>query len=227
MALNQGIFLIFTKKHYRTNGFSKNPTPKKEEFCLKPLNEKQQKVLEFLRERAQEGLPPTVREICAAAGIKSTSTVHAYLKMLENEGYISRQTGLNRAIKLPGETVTRVPLIGKVTAGLPILAVENIEDYVPYSGGGYPASELFALRVQGMSMVNAGILDRDVVIVHRTPVAHNGDIVVALLGDEATVKRIYMESGYIRLQPENDAFEPIIVDEVVVLGRVVSLVRYF
>ncbi len=194
---------------------------------LKPLNAKQQKVLEFLRERAQEGLPPTVREICAAAEIKSTSTVHAYLKLLEDEGYISRQTGLNRAIKLPGESVARVPLVGKVTAGLPILAVENIEDYVPYSGGGYPASELFALRVQGLSMVNAGILDRDVVIVHRTPVAQNGDIVVALLGDEATVKRIYMENGYIRLQPENPAFEPIIVDEVVVLGRVVSLVRYF
>ncbi|MBQ3094226.1 MAG: repressor LexA, partial [Clostridia bacterium] len=162
---------------------------------MKPLNEKQQKVLAFLHERAQDGLPPTVREICTAAGIKSTSTVHAYLKLLEDEGYISRQTGLNRAIRLPGENVTRVPLIGKVTAGLPILAVENIEDYVPYSGGGYPASELFALRVQGMSMMNAGILDRDVVIVHRTPVAQNGDIVVALLGDEATVKRIYMENG--------------------------------
>ena len=194
---------------------------------MKSLTEKQQKVLTFLRERAQEGLPPTVREICAAAGIKSTSTVHAYLKMFEEEGYISRQSGLNRAIKLPGENMTRVPLVGKVTAGLPILAVENIEDYVPYSGGGYPASELFALRVQGTSMINAGILDRDVVIVHRTPVAQNGDIVVALLGDEATVKRIYMENGYIRLQPANDAFEPIIADEVVVLGRVISLVRYF
>lgn len=194
---------------------------------MKPLNEKQQKVLEFLRERAGEGIPPSVREICAAADIKSTSTVHAYLKLLENEGYISRQSGLNRAIRMPGENVTRVPLVGKVTAGLPILAVENVEDYVPYSGGGYPASELFALRVQGMSMMNAGILDRDVVIVHRTPVAQNGDIVVALLGDEATVKRIFVEHGYIRLQPENDAFEPIIVDEVVVLGRVISLVRYF
>ncbi len=194
---------------------------------MKSLNEKQQKILTFLRERAQDGLPPTVREICAASGIKSTSTVHAYLKMLENEGYISRQSGLNRAIRLPGENVTRVPLVGKVAAGIPILAAENVEDYVPYSGGGYPASELFALRVQGQSMINAGILDRDVLIVHRTPVAQNGDIVVALLGDEATVKRIYMENGHIRLQPENDAFEPIIVDEVAVLGRVVSLLRYF
>lgn len=104
---------------------------------MKPLNEKQQKILTFLKERAQDGLPPTVREICAAAGIKSTSTVHAYLKVLEDEGYISRKSGLNRAIRLPGESVARVPLLGKVTAGVPILAVEEVEDYVPYSGGGY------------------------------------------------------------------------------------------
>ncbi len=194
---------------------------------MKPLNEKQQKVLSFLQERAQDGLPPTVREICAAAGIKSTSTVHAYLKTLEENGYISRQSGLNRAIRLPGESVARVPLLGKVTAGQPILAVEEVEDYVPYSGGGYQPGELFALRVSGTSMINAGIFDKDVVIVHKTPTAVNGDIVVALVGDEATVKRFYKENGHFRLQPENDAFEPIIVDEVSILGKVVSLVRYF
>ena len=194
---------------------------------MKPLNEKQQKVLSFLQERAQDGLPPTVREICAAAGIKSTSTVHAYLKTLEENGYISRQSGLNRAIRLPGESVARVPLLGKVTAGQPILAVEEVEDYVPYSGGGYQPGELFALRVRGTSMINAGIFDKDVVIVHKTPTAVNGDIVVALVGDEATVKRFYKENGHFRLQPENDAFEPIIVDEVSILGKVVSLVRYF
>ena len=194
---------------------------------MKPLNEKQQKVLSFLQERAQDGLPPTVREICAAAGIKSTSTVHAYLKTLEENGYISRQSGLNRAIRLPGESVARVPLLGKVTAGQPILAVEEVEDYVPYSGGGYQPGELFALRVSGTSMINAGIIDKDVVIVHKTPTAVNGDIVVALVGDEATVKRFYKENGHFRLQPENDAFEPIIVDEVSILGKVVSLVRYF
>ena len=194
---------------------------------MKPLNEKQQKVLSFLQERAQDGLPPTVREICAAAGIKSTSTVHAYLKTLEENGYISRQSGLNRAIRLPGESVARVPLLGKVTAGRPILAVEEVEDYVPYSGGGYQPGELFALRVSGTSMINAGIFDKDVVIVHKTPTAVNGDIVVALVGDEATVKRFYKENGHFRLQPENDAFEPIIVDEVSILGKVVSLVRYF
>ena len=194
---------------------------------MKPLTEKQQLVLTFLKERAQDGLPPSVREICSATGIKSTSTVHAYLRLLEDEGYISRQSGLNRAIRLPGESVVRVPLLGKVTAGIPILAVEQVEEYVPYSGGGYHAGELFARRVSGTSMINAGILDMVVVIVKKTPVAENGDIVVALIGDEATVKRIYREKDHIRLQPENDAFEPIIVKEVVVLGKVISLLRNF
>lgn len=195
---------------------------------MKPLNEKQLKVLAFVKERLGDGIPPTVREICDACGIKSTSTVHAYLKRLEEEGYIDRMDGLNRAIRLPGESVTRVPLLGKVTAGLPILAVEEVEDYVPFSGGSqYAAGELFALRVSGTSMINAGILDRDVVIVRRTNTAQNGDVVVALIGDEATVKRIYIESDHIRLQPENPEYEPIIVKEVVVLGKVISLVRYF
>ena len=195
---------------------------------MKPLNEKQQRVLAFVKERLGDGIPPTVREICDACGIKSTSTVHAYLKRLEEEGYIDRVDGLNRAIRLPGESVTRVPLLGKVTAGLPILAVEEVEDYVPFSGGSqYAAGELFALRVTGTSMINAGILDRDVVIVRRINTAQNGDVVVALIGDEATVKRIYVESDHIRLQPENPEYEPIIVKEAIVLGKVISLVRYF
>ena len=195
---------------------------------MKPLNEKQQKVLAFVKERLGDGIPPSVREIGNACGIKSTSTVHAYLKRLEDEGYIDRRSGLNRAIRLPGESVTRVPLLGKVTAGMPILAVEEVEDYVPFSGGSqYPAGELFALRVVGTSMINAGILDRDVVIVRRTNTAQNGDVVVALVGDEATVKRIYVEKDHIRLQPENPEYEPIIVKEAVVLGKVISLVRYF
>ncbi len=194
---------------------------------MKPLTAKQQKVLSFLQERAQTGVPPTVREICTAAGIKSTSTVHTYLKVLEEGGYIERDGRLNRSIRMPGETVARVPLLGKVTAGLPITAVEEVEDYVPYSGGGYEPGELFALRVSGTSMLYAGILDKDIVIVRKTPAAENGDIVVALLDDEATVKRIYFEKDHIRLQPENDAFEPIIVKEAVVLGKVISLVRNF
>ncbi len=193
----------------------------------KSLTEKQQKVLTYLQDRAQEGVPPSVREICLATGIKSTSTVHAYLRLLEDEGYISRESGLNRAIRMPGDNVARIPLLGKVTAGMPILAVQEVEDYVPYSGGRYPASEMFALRVSGMSMINAGILDNDIVIVHRTPVAQNGDIIVALVGDEATVKRVYWENNQVRLQPENPEFAPIIVNEVVVLGKVVSLLRSF
>ncbi len=200
---------------------------------MSELTKKQQAVLAFLQQRAQDGLPPTVREICTAAGIKSTSTVHAYLKTLEEEGYISRQSGLNRAIRVnhtdgapAAPPQNRVPLIGHVTAGMPILAVEEVEDYVPYSGS-YDVRELFALRVRGTSMINAGILDGDVVIVHRTPIAENGDIVVALIGDEATVKRFFKENGHFRLQPENPDFEPIIVPDVAVLGKVVSLVRYF
>ncbi|MBQ1950958.1 MAG: transcriptional repressor LexA [Clostridia bacterium] len=195
---------------------------------MKPLSEKQQKVLAFVKERLQDNIPPSVREICEATGIKSTSTVHAYLKRLEDDGYIDRRSGLNRAIRLPGENVTRVPLLGKVTAGVPILAVEEVEDYVPFSGGShFQPGELFALRVSGTSMLGAGILDKDVVIVQRTNSAQNGDVVVALLEDEATVKRLFIEKDHIRLQPENDAFEPILVKEVTILGKVVSLVRYF
>ena len=195
---------------------------------MKPLSEKQQKVLAFVKERLQDNIPPSVREICEATGIKSTSTVHAYLKRLEDDGYIDRRSGLNRAIRLPGENDTRVPLLGKVTAGVPILAVEEVEDYVPFSGGShFQPGELFALRVSGTSMLGAGILDKDVVIVQRTNSAQNGDVVVALLEDEATVKRLFIEKDHIRLQPENDAFEPILVKEVTIIGKVVSLVRYF
>ena len=201
---------------------------------MKSLTQTQRKILQFLQQRAQEGLPPTVREICAAASIKSTSTVHNHLKKLEDEGYIERQSGLNRAIRVRGTAggdlsrmPRKVPLIGRVTAGLPILAVENIEDYVPYSGH-HDTKNLFALRVQGTSMMNAGIMDGDVVVVLRTSSAENGDIIVALLEDEATVKRFFREGdGRFRLQPENDAFEPIITDKLSVLGRVVSLIRYF
>lgn len=191
------------------------------------LTAKQQAVLAFLKERAQDGVPPSVREICTATGIKSTSTVHACLRALEEGGYINRVSGLNRAIRLPGENVARVPLLGRVTAGQPILAVEEVDEYVPYSGTGYQPGELFALRVMGTSMIGAGILDGDVVIVRRTPVAQNGEIVVALIGDEATVKRFYKEDGHFRLQPENDEFAPIIVDEVTILGKVISLLRNF
>ena len=195
---------------------------------MKPLTKSQQKIYDFLKDRSQYGIPPSVREICAATGLKSTSTVHAHLKALENLGYISRDAGLNRAIHIEGcEQTAQVPILGKVTAGLPILAVEEIQGYLPITASQQRGRELFALTVQGESMKNEGILDGDYVVVERTPTARDGDIVVALIEDEATVKRLYRETDCVRLQPENDAFEPIYAKEVIILGKVVSVVRYY
>ena len=195
---------------------------------MKPLTKSQQKIYNFLKDRSQYGFPPSVREICAATGLKSTSTVHAHLKALEHAGYITRDAGLNRAIRIESyEQTAQVPIIGKVTAGLPILAIEEIQGYLPVTTQQHKVCELFALEVQGESMKNAGILDGDYVVVERTPTAENGEIVVALLEDEATVKRLYREKDCIRLQPENDAFDPIFVTEVTILGKVISVVRYY
>ena len=195
---------------------------------MKPLTKSQQKIYDFLKDRSQYGIPPSVREICAATGLKSTSTVHAHLKALENLGYISRDAGLNRAIHIEGcEQTAQVPILGKVTAGLPILAVEEIQGYLPITASQQRGRELFALTVQGESMKNAGILDGDYVVVERTPTARDGDIVVALIEDEATVKRLYRETDCVRLQPENDAFERIYAKEVIILGKVISVVRYY
>ena len=195
---------------------------------MKPLTKSQQKIYDFLKDRSQYGIPPSVREICAATGLKSTSTVHAHLKALENLGYISRDAGLNRAIHIEGcEQTAQVPILGKVTAGLPILAVEEIQGYLPITASQQRGRELFALTVQGESMKNAGILDGDYVVVERTPTARDGDIVVALIEDEATVKRLYRETDCVRLQPENDAFEPIYAKEAIILGKVISVVRYY
>lgn len=195
---------------------------------MKPLTKSQQKVYDYITQCAQEQRVPSVREICAATGLRSTSTVHLHLKTLEERGLIERERGFNRCIKVSGmDRSASVPVLGRVTAGMPILAVEEIETYIPISESLRRGRELFALRVMGESMINAGILDGDIVVVHRTPVASNGDIVVAMIGDEATVKRFYKEEGHFRLQPENDAFEPIITDEVVLLGTVVALYRTF
>ncbi len=195
---------------------------------MKPLTKSQQKVYDYIRECAQDSRIPSVREICAVTGLRSTSTVHLHLKTLEERGLIERDKGLNRSIRLSGsEKSSQIPIMGRVTAGMPILAVEDIEGYVPVSEGVRRGRELFALRVCGESMINAGILDGDIAIVHRTPTAENGDIVVALIEDEATVKRFYKEEGHFRLQPENDAFEPIIVDEVALLGKLVAIYRNF
>lgn len=195
---------------------------------MKPLTKSQQKVYDYIRECAQDNRIPSVREICAVTGLKSTSTVHLHLKTLEEKGLIERDKGLNRSIRLSGsEKSSQIPIMGRVTAGMPILAVEDIEGYVPVSESVRRGRELFALRVCGESMINAGILDGDIAVVHRTPVAENGDIVVALIEDEATVKRFYKEDGHFRLQPENDAFEPIIVDKVALLGKLVAIYRNF
>jgi len=192
------------------------------------LTESQQKVYDYLKSRTQNGLPPTVREICAATGLKSTSSVHAHLKTLERGGYISRDAGLNRAIHLAGEQkVIQVPVVGRVAAGQPILAVEEIESYVPFSPLSQSDDEYFALNVRGESMKDAGILDGDIVVALKTPTARDGEIVVALIEDEATVKRLYREKDRVRLQPENLDFKPIYAKNVLILGKVSAVIRYY
>ena len=201
---------------------------------MKPLTKSQQKVYDYILECSEDGRIPSVRELCAATGFKSTSTVAYHLKALEDAGLIEREEGLNRCIKLKNSSpAAKVPLLGRVTAGQPILAVQDIETYIPVPGDLGKGRDLFALRVVGESMINAGIYDGDIIVVNRTPVAENGDIVVAMVEDaasgeaSATVKRFYKENGHYRLQPENDSFAPIIVDSVVLLGKVVTLIRNY
>ena len=188
-------------------------------------------ILEYIKDYIDsENIAPSVREICEGCGIRSTSTVHRYLHRLETEGRIRMSEGKNRAIVLTeAESETAgIPLVGTVAAGQPITAIENITDYVDFDPQRHYDGKLFALRVRGESMINIGILDGDIVIVEQTPVAENGEVIVALVdGCEATVKTFYKEDGHFRLQPENDEMEPIIVDDVAILGKVVSLIRYF
>ena len=197
-------------------------------ITVKEINKTQKAVLEYIKDTIGErGVAPSVREIGEAVGLRSTSSVQYNLNALEQAGYIERDPNLKRTIRLSGSNLkaTPVPLLGTVAAGMPILAQEMIEEYIPVAlnkGG-----EFFALHVKGDSMINAHIESGDIVIVQKTPVANNGDIVVALIGDEATVKRYYKEKGHFRLQPENDDYEPIIVDELVLLGKVVSLIRNY
>lgn len=188
------------------------------------LSEVANNILQFLKKREIDDIPPSIREICRGANIKSTSTVHKYLKELEDAGAISTMSGCNRTIKLNRQQ-TGIPLVGTVAAGQPMLAVEDIIDYIPYGKSG-EIDDLFALNVQGESMIEIGILDGDIVVVRRTPVCENGDVVVALVEDEATVKTFYKENGYFRLQPENNTMEPIIVKEVRILGRVITVIRH-
>ena len=177
------------------------------------INDTQRKIYEFLVERSTDGVPPSVREIGAAVGLRSTSSVQSNLDALEAAGYIQRDPLLKRSIRIMGQAdnVTQVPILGTVTAGAPILAVEQIEGYFPYTGTVSRDKPLFALHIRGESMIQAGILDGDLVIAEKTPFARNGEIVIAMVDDEATCKTFYKENGYYRLQPENDTYEPIIV----------------
>ena len=199
---------------------------------MKPLTEKEKKMFDYISDTIRnEGYSPTVRDIREALGIKSTATVHSYLMRLEDKGYIQKKSGKSRTVKpneaYSGPVTRQVPIIGGVTAGQPVFAVENFDGYVDFTEGSYAKDELFALRVTGSSMIDAGILDGDVVIVRHQSVAENGEIVVALIDDSATVKTFYKEDGHFRLQPENKTMEPIIVDSLSILGKVVASIRYY
>lgn len=192
-------------------------------------DESQARILTFIRDELQnKGYPPSVREICKAVGFKSTSTVHAHLNALERRGLIRRDATKPRAIEIVDNPMSKgrvVPLVGKVTAGQPILAIENIEEELILPQEIISGGDVFALHVEGDSMIEAGIFDGDLVIVRKQQSADNGQIVVAMIEDEATVKRIFYEERHVRLQPENSAMEPIIAREVTVLGRVIALLR--
>jgi repressor LexA len=186
-----------------------------------------QRIYDYIKESiAYEGTP-SVRDICEALGIKSTSTVHKYLNELEEAGMISRSNNKHRYITLTQSPGVPVPVYGTIPAGQPITAIEEIDGYIPVSDYRGDYRELFGLKVHGESMINAGILDGDIVILRQTPYAENGQIVAAMIGDEATLKRFYKENGRFRLQPENDAMAPIYADEVVILGVIVASYRRY
>ena len=199
------------------------------------LSAKQQQILDCIKKSLKDkGYPPSVRELCLAVGLSSTSTVHSHLNTLERKGFIRRDPSKPRTIEVLDEKanwledhVNAVPIVGKVTAGLPILAVENIEDYFPLPKQIARQDETFILHVKGTSMINAGIMDGDQIIVRKQSEAHNGEIVVAMIEDEVTVKRFFKEKNRIRLQPENDTMDPIYVPDVQILGKVIGLFRLY
>ncbi len=199
------------------------------------ITAKQQEILEYLKTQVlSKGYPPSVREICEAVRLKSTSSVHAHLETLEKNGYIRRDPTKPRAIEIVDEefNITRrelvsVPVVGTVAAGMPLLAVENISEYFPLPAEYMPIEETFMLIVKGDSMINVGVYHGDKIIVKKCSSASNGDMVVALVDDSATVKTFYKEKGYFRLQPENDSMDPIIVNEVEIIGKVIGLIRMY
>lgn len=198
---------------------------------MRELTERERSVYEYIKNAINDlGYAPSVRDIRDALGFKSTSTVHMYLTRLTDMGLITRDGGKSRAIHMEGAgTSNQVPIVGRVAAGKPLFADESLEGYINFcaSSVGCRPDNLFALNVKGESMIEAGILDGDVVIVDKRTYAENGEIVVALIGDEATVKTFYKEDGHYRLQPENKTMEPIIVEEVAVLGKVVASIRMY
>ncbi len=199
------------------------------------LTEKEKEVYKFISECLEKnGYAPSVRDVCAAVGMKSTSSVHEYIRRLEAKGYIKKSSGKSRALTIEGGVqsesakMKKVPILGRVTAGQPILAVENYEGYVDFPATmAKGKANLFALRVMGESMIEAGILDGDIVVVESKQYADNGEIVVAMIDDEATVKRFFRDNGRIRLQPENHTMQPIYSKEVTVLGKVIANFRFY
>lgn len=190
--------------------------------------EKEMQVFGFIKSRLNEGISPSVREIMDAVGFRSTSTAHRYINALVEQGLIEKSDSLNRSLRLPNTSTASVPIMGTVTAGQPITAFEDITGYLGFEADGFDPNDLFALRIRGESMINAGILDGDIVIVEKGTYAENGDIVVAFIdGEDATVKRFYKENGHYRLQPENDTMEPIILEQCEILGKVIGLKRYY
>ena len=197
------------------------------------ISAKQKEILEYIKDQIiNRGFPPSVRDICAAVRLKSTSSVHSHLEALEKNGYIRRDPAKPRTIEIVDDSfnITRrelvsVPILGTITAGQPILAVENIEGYFPIPSEYMPNEQTFMLKVKGESMINAGIFDGDKILVRQQNTARNGDPVVALIDDSVTVKTFYKESDHIRLQPENDSMDPIILHDVKILGKVIGLFR--
>ena len=198
------------------------------------ITAKQQEVLDFIKSQILErGFPPSVREICQAVNLKSTSSVHSHLETLEKNGYIRRDPTKPRTIEITDDIfalmrreMSQVPILGEIAAGQPLLAEGNVEDYFPIPLEFMPSKETFILKVKGDSMINKGILDGDMVLVEESPMVSNGDMAVVLLEDGATVKTLYKEKDHVRLQPENDHMEPIIVKDVLVLGKVIGVFRF-